>query len=114
MMTMSFKRRPWRLLQWQARSALLFAGFGLIAYGLIEQLGFDFLKLPVVPLSIVGAAIGIFASFRANQSYDRWWEGRKLWGRMINSSRYWSSQVVQYTRPEDRAVAETLVLRHVA
>ena len=113
MMTHSFKRRPIRLLQWQARSALMFAGFGAIAWGLIEPLGFDFLTLPVVPLSIVGAAIGIFASFRANQSYGRWWEGRKLWGRMINSSRYWSTQVVQYTKPEDRELAEQLVLRHV-
>jgi putative membrane protein len=113
MMTMSFKRQPIRILQWQARNALVFAGFGAIAWGLIEPLGLKFLQLPVVPLSIVGAAIGIFASFRANQAYDRWWEGRKLWGRMINSSRYWSSQVVQYTKPEDRAVAEKMVLRHV-
>jgi putative membrane protein len=113
MMTMSFKRRPIRILQWQGRSALLFAGFGAIAWLLIEPAGLDFLKLPVIPLSIIGAAIGIFASFRANQAYDRWWEGRKLWGRMINSSRHWSSQVVHFTSPEDRALAETMVLRHV-
>ena len=113
MMTMSFKRRPIRLLWWQGRSALMFAAFGLIAWLLIEPAGLSFLVLPVVPLSIIGAAIGIFASFRANQAYDRWWEGRKLWGRMINSSRHWSSQAVQFTKPEDREVAETMVLRHV-
>ncbi|MEP7143214.1 MAG: bestrophin family ion channel [Ferruginibacter sp.] len=25
--------------------------------------------------------------FRANTAYDRWWEGRKLWGALVNNSR---------------------------
>ena len=25
--------------------------------------------------------------FRVNSAYDRWWEGRKLWGEMVNSTR---------------------------
>ena len=116
MMTMNFKRRPINILKWQAKSIGLFALTSTAAWALISPvgLGLEFLKLPVMPISIVGAAIGIFASFRANQAYDRWWEGRKLWGRMINSSRHWCDQAIRFTKPEDRAVAETLVLRHVA
>ena len=38
MMTMSFKRRPLRILQWQGRSALLFLGFG----GVFLVLGYYF------------------------------------------------------------------------
>ncbi len=114
MMTMEFTSRPWGVLQWQWKSIAYYGVAATAAWALIEPAGLSFLELPVMPVSIVGAAIGIFASFRANQAYDRWWEGRKLWGRMINSSRHWSSQVIQYLKPEDRAVTEALVQRHVA
>jgi ion channel-forming bestrophin family protein len=37
--------------------------------------------------TIVGTALGLLLVFRTNQSYDRWWEGRKLWGGMVNTCR---------------------------
>ena len=114
MMTMEFKSRPWGVVQWQWKNIVYYGVAATVAWALIEPAGLGFLELPVMPVTIVGAAIGIFASFRANQAYDRWWEGRKLWGRMINSSRHWSSQVIQYLKPEDRSVTEALVQRHVA
>jgi len=113
MMTESFKSNPVGLLRWQQRSLTFYLGAGAIAWFLISPLGLSFLELPVTPISIVGAAIGIFASFRANQAYDRWWEGRKLWGRMINSSRHWCDQALHYLRPEDREATEILVRRHI-
>ncbi len=36
---------------------------------------------------MVGTALGLLLVFRTNQSYDRWWEGRKLWGSMVNTCR---------------------------
>ena len=113
MMTRNFVRNPYRMLIWQKRNVLLYLVTATIAWGLIKPLGFVFLELPVTPISIIGAAIGIFASFRANQSYDRWWEGRKLWGRLINSSRHFADQLLRYTKSEDREAAEHMVLRHV-
>lgn len=38
-------------------------------------------------LSLLGVALGIFLGFRNNAAYDRFWEGRKLWGRLVNVSR---------------------------
>ncbi|MDR3613532.1 MAG: bestrophin family ion channel [Candidatus Obscuribacterales bacterium] len=32
-------------------------------------------------------AIGLIFAFRVNSSYDRWWEGRKLWGQLVNELR---------------------------
>lgn len=37
--------------------------------------------------SMVGTALGLLLVFRTNQSYDRWWEGRRLWGAMVNTCR---------------------------
>jgi putative membrane protein len=37
--------------------------------------------------TLVGVALGLLLVFRTNASYDRFWEGRRLWGNMINESR---------------------------
>jgi ion channel-forming bestrophin family protein len=114
MMTHAVKANPIALLRWQKKYALEYLAAGFIAWLLICPLGLSWLQLPVMPLTIVGAAIGIFTSFRANQSYDRWWEGRKLWGRMINSSRHFCSQAVNYVGPSHPQLADELVRRHIS
>ncbi len=46
--------------------------------------------LPIIPLTIpafMGTAISVLLSFKLNQSYDRWWEARKIWGNIVNDSR---------------------------
>lgn len=37
--------------------------------------------------SILGIVLGLFLVFRTNSAYDRWWEGRKAWGDLVNNSR---------------------------
>jgi putative membrane protein len=37
--------------------------------------------------SIIGVILGLFLVFRINTAYDRWWEGRKLWGQLVNDTR---------------------------
>ena len=37
--------------------------------------------------SLVGVALGLLLVFRTNASYDRFWEGRKAWGGIVNESR---------------------------
>ncbi len=37
--------------------------------------------------TIIGIALSILIVFRTNTAYDRWWEGRKQWGELINHSR---------------------------
>ena len=48
------------------------------------------MHLPAVdPLghSLLGVALGLLIVFRTNTSYDRYWEGRKLWGQMVTATR---------------------------
>jgi putative membrane protein len=94
------------LLVWQWRSAALFTAAALLAQVAHVHIGWTHLTLPAFPVSIVGAAIGIFASFRTNSCYARWWEGRQLWGRLVNASRTLGSQAVCWL-PEDDARAVT-------
>ncbi len=37
--------------------------------------------------TLVGSALGLLLVFRTNASYDRFWEGRKLWGGIVNETR---------------------------
>lgn len=97
---------------WQWKRSLLFLFAGLAVTASVELWDLTYLELPTLPLSVVGAAIGIFVSFRTNQAYDRWWEGRKLWGRMINESRHWATQATRYIR--QAADQRLLVHRHTA
>jgi putative membrane protein len=45
------------------------------------------LAVPTTVHSLVGVALGLLLVFRTNASYDRFWEGRKLWGGMVNECR---------------------------
>ena len=47
----------------------------------------DYLKnLPILH-SLLGFVISLLLVFRTNTAYERWWEGRKLWGALVNTSR---------------------------
>lgn len=37
--------------------------------------------------NLFGVVISLLLVFRTNTAYDRWWEGRRLWGSLINTSR---------------------------
>ncbi|MEB3768253.1 bestrophin family protein [Acinetobacter sp. MD2] len=44
--------------------------------------------VPIIGFTIFGVILSIFLGFRNNASYDRWWEGRKLWGSLIATARH--------------------------
>jgi putative membrane protein len=37
--------------------------------------------------SLLGFIISLLLVFRTNTAYERWWEGRRLWGQLVNTSR---------------------------
>lgn len=43
--------------------------------------------IPSTVHGLVGVALGMLLVFRTNSSYDRFWEGRKLWGGIVNETR---------------------------
>ncbi len=54
---------------------------------LTGQEGWKGASIPPTLHSIIGVALGLLLVFRTNTSYDRFWEGRKLWGGIVNTSR---------------------------
>lgn len=62
----------------------------------------DLSNLPVMH-SLLGFAISMLLVFRTNTAYDRWWEGRKLWGQLVNVSRNLAIKVGAIFPPEPRS-----------
>jgi putative membrane protein len=86
--------------------------FGICVYaGLIAFLELEYWKLSDksyvknIPLmhGLLGFAISMLLVFRTNTAYDRWWEGRKLWGSLVNNSRNLAMKL-SVILPEDDAV----------
>ncbi|HLM48694.1 MAG TPA: bestrophin family ion channel, partial [Myxococcaceae bacterium] len=88
------EKLPWGFIlrlhaPWLALMALVTA----VAWGARELFGVR-LHFTPAPFQIAGVALAIFLGFRNNSSYDRWWEGRKLWGGIVNQSRSLGRQVM--------------------
>jgi putative membrane protein len=64
-------------------------------------------SLTVVPFSLVAVALGIFLGFRNNTSYDRFWEGRKLWGQLTNTTRSFARQLQVFVGPHAEKLGVT-------
>ncbi|MGO4821672.1 MULTISPECIES: bestrophin family protein [unclassified Flavobacterium] len=68
------------------RLFILFCYSMLIVYFRDEILGFELYINPAI-FTLFGIALAIFLGFRNTVSYDRFWEGRKLWGALLNDTR---------------------------
>jgi len=59
---------------------------GAVAY-LDSELLNGALRPTAVVHSLLGFVISLLLVFRTNTAYERWWEGRRLWGNQVNNSR---------------------------
>lgn len=61
---------------------------GVLSYFLMEYGGNNKnLQSLITVYSLVGFVISLLLVFRTNTAYDRWWEGRKKWGSLVNDTR---------------------------
>jgi putative membrane protein len=59
------------------------------------------LSVPPTVHTLVGFALGMLLTTRTNSSYDRFWEGRKQWGAMVNECRNLARQSLQLNSAPD-------------
>jgi putative membrane protein len=62
----------------------------MVGYLEVEYFKFsknDYIHNIPIMHGMLGFVISLLLVFRTNTAYDRWWEGRKLWGGLVNSSR---------------------------
>lgn len=74
-------------------------------------------RLPDMPLGVpafLGTAISILLSFKMSQSYERWWEARKVWGSIVNDSRSLIVQLQSYLGKDEQSVIGEIGHRQIA
>lgn len=72
------------------------------------------LEIPVSIGAFLGTAIALLLSFKLSQSYDRWWEARKIWGAIVNDSRTFVIQLKQFCKESDQGIIKTMAYRQIA
>ena len=63
-------------------------------------------SVPISLPALLGTAISLVLAFRIGQSYDRWWEARKIWGAIVNDSRSLTRQLLTFLDSGDPELAQ--------
>lgn len=88
----------WRLVLWS-----LFTG--TLAVATYQYLAWKWVAIPWLPVSLIGTAVAFYVGFKNNQSYDRGWEARKVWGGIVNTSRAFAAAARAFITPEHGSTA---------
>jgi ion channel-forming bestrophin family protein len=87
---------PIKVIQY-VKTELAFAAIITVAVFVLHKQNMTAVTLPFSISAILGSGLAIFIAFRNNSSYSRWWEGRTLWGGIINSSRVLARLIITFT-----------------
>ena len=103
---------------------IVFSVYSFLVVALYKWFEFEWLKIPWVPLTLIGIAVAFYVGFKNNSAYDRTWEARKIWGGIVNSSRSWGSMIKGFvtdefvkeesTRTEVEELRKQMIYRQIA
>ncbi len=99
------------------RMVLLSLFTGTAAILSYEYLDWQWVAIPWLPVSLVGTATAFFVGFKNNQSYDRSWEARTVWGAITNHSRTFGATIRAFVGtgmdPDVDAEIKVIIYRHI-
>ncbi|MCB9262885.1 MAG: hypothetical protein H6607_10975 [Flavobacteriales bacterium] len=93
---------------------LLVALIGLATYYITLAYRSVIPDMPIAIPAFIGTAISVLLSFKLNQSYDRWWEARKVWGAIVNDSRSLVLQLQMFLAEGNKESIRRISFRHIA
>ncbi len=86
------------------RRLLFVAGLTFaLTLGHVELHQFIVRDITPLPFTLTGFALSVFLGFRTTTAYNRFWEGRTLWGGLVNSARNLTRQVQTWLGPQPGA-----------
>lgn len=89
---------------------IMLMAVSMIAWALSHYQLYTVHHVPAVGFAIFGVVLSIFLGFRNNACYDRWWEGRKLWGALIANTRHFSRDTHFLSQTERRAILVDMLI----
>jgi putative membrane protein len=59
-----------------------------------------FADIPSDVFTVLGLVLSLVLVFRTNRAYDRWWEARTIWGKLVNISRNLAIKCRTFAKPD--------------
>lgn len=103
--------KSWTMQNVVRSTVLVMLATAVIAFIEIEALSLPHSALNVTIFSLLGVVLSILLSFRTNTAYDRWWEGRKLWGELVNNCRNLAVYIHSTFPAGDKKTRQYLAIR---
>ncbi|MCB0705972.1 MAG: bestrophin family protein [Saprospiraceae bacterium] len=97
-----------------SRAVLGIGVYALLVCIVLEEMNWvQYIQMNTSVFSLLGVILSIFLVFRTNTAYDRWWEGRKQWGALVNHCRNFAIYVDTMFPKKDREVRHYFA-RHIS
>jgi putative membrane protein len=102
--------------RWTRRETALFLVIAAVPTVLYAEAGWKWLTIPWLPIALVGTAVAFITGFKNNTSYARLWEARQIYGSIVNTSRAFGLQVLDFPKTSDdpTLIRRRLIYRHIA
>jgi putative membrane protein len=78
---------------------VLLCGFFAAIVQLINVYIVPLNSVAAIPWQLVGLALGLLLVFRTNTAYERYWEGRRMWGSVTSATRNFALATFAYLKP---------------
>ncbi len=105
--------RSWTMRRLIYFTLIIGAITGLICAPIVHLEVTEELKMNPSVFSFLGIVLSILLVFRTNTAYDRWWEGRKQWGALVNNCRNLAI-LVQTSFPKNDLSSRTFMAVHIS
>lgn len=97
---------------WTRRNIFLLLIVGIIPTALYQLFDFTWLAFPFTIIALLGTATAFIITFRNQETYNRTWEARQIWGATISASRSWVMMCMAFI--DEREKSKDLINRHCA
>ncbi|MFK5973625.1 MAG: bestrophin family ion channel [Flavobacteriaceae bacterium] len=101
------------ILRFAWKNLIFFALWTALIFSAYYFLDWKHIDIPFQPLSIIGIAVSLYIGFKNSQSYERFWEARKIWGGIVNYSRIWANNVLSFVE-DGHETKRILIYRQLA
>jgi len=109
------KRPPIKYIFNKVKTELIYVSItALLVYFLTSRFEHLIPEMPMTIPTFLGTAISVILSFKLSQSYDRWWEARKIWGSIVNDSRNFVLQLQSFVDGSQKETVHRMAYRQIA
>jgi len=98
---MAFRRSDTFLIIWKEMLYIFLFTLALTYFEIKMEMNVERWGKLLAVYSLIGFVLSLLLVFRTNTAYDRWWEGRKKWGELVNNTRNLATKIAVMIEDKD-------------